>query len=401
LHGHSGLKKIMQTRDLTERFRKVFDDRPRIFRAPGRVNLIGEHTQYKDGFVLPAAVAFSTYVAVAARSDSKLVIRSEEFPGNFDFDLDHLPAQRTGSWCDYVLGVATVLQQRGYKLRGANLLVHGEVPIGAGLSSSAALEVATALALMSLGETQLPLTEVAQLCRQAENTFVGAHVGIMDQFVACMGKAGHALLLDCRSLKFQLIPIPSGIELVVCNTMTKHDLATGAYNTRREECEEGVRYFQRWNPAIRALRDVPVELLNQHIGDLPETIAKRCSHVIHENQRTLEMARALTAGDLDEVGKLMRASHDSLRDLYEVSCRELDVMVDSAEGLPGFCGGRMTGGGFGGCTVNLVRHEQAENFAQEIAERYRLKTGIIPETYLCTAEDGAGELPLEPQREPD
>ena len=235
----------MQTRDLTERFRKIFGDRPRIFRAPGRVNLIGEHTDYNDGFVLPAAVAFSTYVAVGGRPDRSCSYVPEEFPGNFEFDLDHLPAQRTGSWCDYVLGVATVFQQRGYKLRGANLLVHGEVPIGAGLSSSAALEVATALALMSLGETQLPLTEVAKLCREAENTFVGAHVGIMDQFVSCMGKAGHALLLDCRSLKFQLIPIPSGIELVVCNTMTKHDLATGAYNTRREECEEGVRYFQR------------------------------------------------------------------------------------------------------------------------------------------------------------
>jgi galactokinase len=387
----------MKARDLTEHFRKLFHEHPRIFRAPGRVNLIGEHTDYNDGFVLPAAVAFSTYVAVAARPDSKLVIHSEEFPGNFDFDLDHLPAQRTGSWCDYVLGVASVLRQRGHQLRGANLLVHGEVPIGAGLSSSAALEVATALALMSLDETQLPLTEVAQLCRQAENTFVGARVGIMDQFVACMGKAGHALLLDCRSLKFQLIPIPAGIELVVCNTMTKHDLATGAYNTRREECEEGVRYFQKWNPAIRALRDVPVELLNEHISDLPPTIAKRCSHVIHENQRTLETARALTAGDLDEVEKLMRASHDSLRDLYEVSCRELDVMVESAEGLPGFCGGRMTGGGFGGCTVNLVRQEHAANFAREIAERYQQKTGINPRTYLCTAEDGAGEL----QREPD
>ena len=235
MYGHSGLNKIMKARDLTEHFRKLFHEHPRIFRAPGRVNLIGEHTDYNDGFVLPAAVAFSTYVAVAARPDSKLVIHSEEFPGNFDFDLDHLPAQRTGSWCDYVLGVASVLRQRGHQLRGANLLVHGEVPIGAGLSSSAALEVATALALMSLDETQLPLTEVAQLCRQAENTFVGARVGIMDQFVACMGKAGHALLLDCRSLKFQLIPIPAGIELVVCNTMTKHDLATGAYNTRREE----------------------------------------------------------------------------------------------------------------------------------------------------------------------
>jgi galactokinase len=233
---------------------------------------------------------------------------------------------------------------------------------------------------------------VAQLCRQAENSFVGARVGIMDQFISCLGKAGHALLLDCRSLEFQFVPIPAGIQLVVCNTMTKHDHATGAYNTRRQECEEGVRYFQKWNPAVRALRDVSVELLDQHAQDLPATIAKRCSHVIRENQRTLDAARALTESDLIRVGKLMRESHDSLRDLYEVSCRELDIMVDAAEGLPGFCGGRMTGGGFGGCTVNLVREEHAETFAKEIGERYRHETGINPQIYLCTAEDGAGEV---------
>jgi galactokinase len=383
---------LMKARELTQHFEKLFGDRPRMFRAPGRVNLIGEHTDYNDGFVMPAAVAFSTYVAIAARPDRKLLIHSEEFPGNFEFDIDHLPEQRTGAWCDYVLGVASVLRQHGQKLQGAHLLVDGEVPIGAGLSSSAALEVSSALALMSLGETQLPLSEVAQICRQAENSFVGARVGIMDQFVSCLGKAGHALLLDCRSLEFQLVPIPAGISLVVCNTMTKHDLATGAYNARREECEEGVRYFQKWNPTIRALRDVSVELLDQHAPELPATIAKRCSHVVRENQRTLEAARALTEGDLDRVGKLMGESHDSLRDLYEVSCRELDIMVEAARDLPGFCGGRMTGGGFGGCTVNLVRQEHAEIFAKRIGERYQQLTGITAQVYLCTAEDGAAEI---------
>jgi galactokinase len=382
----------MKVHELIQHFKKLFGDHPGIFRAPGRVNLIGEHTDYNDGFVMPAAVAFSTYVAIAARPDRKLVMRSEEFSGNFEFDLDNLPEQRTRAWCDSVLGVVSVLRQRGHQLVGANLLVHGEVPIGAGLSSSAALEVAAALALMSTSNVQLPLTEVAQICRQSENNFVGARVGIMDQFVACMGKAGHALLLDCRSLEFQFVPIPAGIQLVVCNTMTKHDLATGAYNTRREECEEGVRYFAKWNSEVRALRDVSLELLDQHIHELPTTIGKRCSHVVRENQRTLDAARAFAKGDLIRVGKLMRESHESLRDLYEVSCRELDIMVEAAEGLPGFCGGRMTGGGFGGCTVNLVREEHAENFAQQIAERYRQKTGIKPQIYLCTAEAGAGEL---------
>jgi len=382
----------MKAHELTKHFERLFGTRPKIFRAPGRVNLIGEHTDYNDGFVMPAAVAFSTYVAVAPRPDRKLVIHSEEFPGSFEFDLDRLPERRTGAWCDYVLGVASVLRQDGHKLSGASLLVHGEVPIGAGLSSSAAVEVASALALMSLNDTQIPLPEVAKLCQRAENTFVGAKVGIMDQFVSCMGKAGHALLLDCRSLEFQLVPIPASLRLVVCNTMVKHDLATGAYNTRRAECEEGARLFATWDPAVRALRDVSLELLDQYLDDLPPLVGKRCSHVVRENQRALDAALALTEGNLLRVGTLMRDSHNSLRDLYEVSCSELDIMVEAAQDLPGFVGGRMTGGGFGGCTVNLVREEHAEDFAKRIAERYLQQAGITAQVYLCAAEDGAGEL---------
>lgn len=377
---------------LVKHFAEIYRGHSRIFRAPGRVNLIGEHTDYNDGFVMPAAVGFSTYVAIAARPDRKLVFRSDEFPGTFEFDLDRLPEKRTGSWCDYIVGVAVSLAQRGHSLAGANLLVHGEVPIGAGLSSSAAIEVASALALSSTANIQLSLTEVAQLCRKAENSFVGARVGIMDQFVSCMGKAGHACLLDCRSLAYKLVPIPPGIRLVVCNTMVKHDLATGAYNKRREECEEGVRLLAKYDPAIRALRDVTQGFLDQHAKDLPATIWKRCAHVVRENRRTQDAASALERGDLESVGELMRESHRSLRDLYEVSCHELDVMVEAAEALPGFCGGRMTGGGFGGCTVNLVREENAADFAAQTAERYRRTTGIRPQVYLCSAEDGAQAL---------
>ena len=379
----------MKVEELPDHFEKIFGGRPRIYRAPGRVNLIGEHTDYSDGFVMPAAIGFSTYVAVAPRPDRKLVIYSEEFPGHFEFDLDRLPHQRTGAWCDYVLGVAGVLQQQGQKLAGANLLVHGEIPVGAGLSSSAAVEVASALALMSLTGASLPLPEVAKLCRQAENNFVGARVGIMDQFVSCMGKAGCAILLDCRSLDFKLVPIPRNIRLVVCNTTVKHELANGTYNTRREECEEGTRYFAAWDPAVHALRDVSVNLLNQHAADLPPTILKRCTHVVLENRRTIDAARALSDGDLARMGVLMRESHNSLRDLYEVSCRELDIMVEAAQDLPGFCGGRMTGGGFGGCTVNLVQEQHAVDFAAQISDRYRQATGINPQVYICSAEDGA------------
>ncbi|HEY1677705.1 MAG TPA: galactokinase [Candidatus Sulfotelmatobacter sp.] len=386
----------MTASEIAEKFERRFGHAPRTFRAPGRVNLIGEHTDYNEGFVMPAAVQFSTYVAIAPRVDEQLLIHSEQFPGDLEFSLDELPPERTGAWCDYVLGVAVALQKRGIRIPGANVLVHGEVPMGAGLSSSAAIEVASALALMSLSHTQLPLPEIAKLCRKAENEFVGARVGIMDQFVSCMGKSGHAFFLDCRSLAYKLVPIPAGIELVVCNTKVKHDLATGEYNRRREECEEGVRRFAEWDPAIHALRDVTVEMLEKHAKDLPETIAKRCTHIVRENERTLEAANALAAGDLVRMGRLMRESHESLRDLYEVSCRELDIMVDSAEGLPGFIGGRMTGGGFGGCTINLVREQEAENFAAQIAERYRKSTGIEPQTYLCTAEDGAREISLSP-----
>ena len=377
---------------LAQHFEELFRARPRIFRAPGRVNLIGEHTDYNEGFVMPAAVGFSNYVAAAPRDDHKLVLHSEEFSDHFSFDVDALPPRRTGAWCDYLLGVATVLQQKGVKLRGANVLLHGEVPSGAGLSSSAALEVASALAFLNLAGAQMPLPEVALVSQRAENDFVGARCGIMDQFVSCMGKSSHALLLDCRTLSFQLVPVPAGIRLVVCNTMVKHDLATGAYNQRREECEESVRYFSRWDPKVRALRDVSVALLEQHLGDLPPTIAKRSSHVVREIQRTLDAARALTDGDLTKVGKLMHESHASLRDLYEVSCQELDIMVEAAENLPGFCGGRMTGGGFGGCTINLVREEHVQDFAKQIAARYRERTAIDPQVYLCSAENGAEEL---------
>lgn len=382
----------MNLSEFIPQFERVYAARPRVFRAPGRVNLIGEHTDYNDGFVMPAAVGFSTYVGIAPRPDRKLVLQSQEFPGCFEFDLDNLPQQRNQAWVDYVVGVATVLRRRGIRLEGANLLVNGNIPIGAGLSSSAALEVASTLAFLSLTGTQMPLPEVATLCREAENTYVGAHVGIMDQYISCMGKAGHAMLLDCRSLEFRLVPIPPGLQLVVCNTMVKHDVATSGYNVRRAQCEEGVGYFAKWYPNIRALRDVSTEMLHEHSKDLSPVILKRCTHVILENQRTVEAARSLTDRDLARMKELMAESHASMRDLYEISCQEVDIMVDSAQDLPGFCGGRMTGGGFGGCTINLVRTGNASDFAAQIADRYQRATNIKPQIYICSAEDGAQAL---------
>jgi galactokinase len=379
----------MASKELARRFTSMFGAQPTIFSAPGRVNLIGEHTDYNEGFVMPSAIGLRTRVAISRRPERKLLIRSQHFPESFEFDLDDLPQQATGAWCDYVLGIAVVLQQTGHAPQGANLLVHSEIPIGAGLSSSAAIEVASALALMSLNGTVLPLAEVAKLCQHTENAFIGARVGIMDQFVACLGKAGHALLLDCRSLDFELISIPDTVRMVVCNTMVKHQHASGEYNQRRKECEEGVRILAGWYPGIRALRDISLHQLVQHSQDLPETIYKRCRHVVEENERVRESARCLRAGDLSGFGKLMRESHRSLRDLYEVSCRELDIMVELAEGLPGYHGGRMTGGGFGGCTLNLVEETEAEAFADRISVRYQQAVGIKPDVYICSAAEGA------------
>lgn len=261
--------------------------------------------------------------------------------------------------------------------------------MGAGLSSSAALEVASALALMSLTGCELQPKIIARLCQRAENEFIGARVGIMDQFVSCMGREGFAVLLDCRSLEFELVPVPESVKLVICNTMVKHEHAGGEYNQRRRECEEGVEILSRFYPGISALRDVSLERLNAHSSDLPPIIYKRCLHVVQENDRVIKTGDGFRAGDLLGVGKLMRESHISMRDLYEISCRELDLMVDAAEGLPGYYGGRMTGGGFGGCTVNLVAAGQAEVFRDKIAERYRKQTGISPETYICSPASGA------------
>jgi galactokinase len=379
----------MTSAELTRRFEDSFGSKPRIFCAPGRVNLLGEHTDYNEGFVMPCAIGFSTRVAISSRPDRKLVIHSEEFSEQYEFDLDNLPVQGKGVWSDYVVGVAVMLQQMGQKTPGASLLVRGEVPIGAGLSSSAAIEVASALALMSLNGTQLSLPEVAKLCQRTENVFIGARVGIMDQFISCLGKAGHALLLDCRSLEFKLIPVPEGVRLVICNTMVKHEHASGAYNRRREECDEGVKILTRWYPGIRALRDVSVEQLERHVAEMPATIYKRCLHVVAENRRVQEGAQYLTDGEVGRFGDLMRKSHRSLRDLFEVSCRELDVMAEIAESLKGYCGGRMTGGGFGGCTVNLVKTNDAQKFAAQIAERYQAAIGIKPDIYVCSAANGA------------
>ena len=379
----------MNSSEIATAFRREFHAEPEIFSAPGRVNLIGEHTDYNEGFVLPCAIGFYVRIAVSSRPDRKLVMRSTQFQQNFDFDLANLPQCKLGSWCDYVLGVALMLVRAGHALQGANLLIHGEVPTGAGLSSSAALEVASALALLSLGSQQLPFEQVAKLCQRAENEFVGARVGIMDQFISCFGRERHAVLLDCRSLEFQLVPIPENVRWVIANTKVKHQHSGGEYNRRREECETAAKILSETYPGVRSLRDVSREQLDVVADAMPTLLYQRAMHVITENDRVVQAAAGFRAGDLQEVGRLMRDSHRSLRDDYEVSCRELDLMVEAAEGLAGYYGGRMTGGGFGGCTVNLVEQSKVNEFAKKVAERYQRAAGVSPDIFICSPANGA------------
>lgn len=375
---------------IAEKFRARYGANPRVYRAPGRVNLIGEHTDYNDGFVMPAAIGFHCWVAASPRQDHKLVVSSEEFPEVVEAELSQDALHPTHTWSDYSVGVAAQLEEAGFALTGANLLIHGEVPIGAGLSSSASIEVATALALAGESGLSIDRTALARICQQAENDFVGMRCGIMDQFISLYGRANHALMLDCRSLSFELVPIPESVRLVICDTGVKHKLAGGEYNRRREQCEEAVRFLARVLPGIRALRDVSTEELEEHRGLLSEVAYKRAHHVVTENARVLDGMEALRKGDLQRFGQCMAESHRSLRDMFEVSCAELDLMVELANREAGVYGARMTGGGFGGATVNLVDERSAEIFAANVAKGYREKTGIACATYICMPADGAG-----------
>jgi galactokinase len=374
--------------DLSKTFVRLYGGKPDFVQAPGRVNLIGEHTDYNHGFVLPAAIQFHTTVAHATRNDEHLVVYSENYAEQVEFSLNQLPYAPHHHWSDYVVGVAHKLIEQKIVLPGANLLIRGNVPQGAGLSSSASLELALCLAFLELAHHTLDGTEMALLCQRAENEFVGAHCGIMDQFVAVHGRKNHALLLDCRSLTYRHQPIPPEIRLVLCNTMVRHSVAGGEYNLRRHECETAAAFFSNISPQMKALRDVSFDQFERHQSALPETVRKRCRHVITENARTFQAADALARNDLSRFGRLMRESHASLRDDFQVSCRELDLMVELASGIDGVYGSRMTGGGFGGCTINLVRSENVDAFQSRISQDYQGIIGQRPEIYVCVAADG-------------
>jgi galactokinase len=375
---------------LSRRFQQLHGTRPKIFRAPGRVNLIGEHTDYNDGYVMPIAIELYTWVAAGRRDDRILQVHSFHFGETIELPFDELAGPPRQHWSDYIRGVAAVLGDSGQKLSGANLVIHGQLPLGGGLSSSASLEIATALALMWTSDFELAPLELVRACQRAEHEYAGTRCGMMDQFIITFGRLQHALMLDCRSFEYRPVPIPEDARVVVANSMVRHELAAGEYNRRRADCEAGVRILRRHLPGVRALRDVTPADLESHKSDLPDPVYRRCRHVISENQRVLGAAEALQAGDLDRVGQFMYESHRSLRCDYEVSSAELDVLVELASACQGVYGARMTGGGFGGCTVNLVRSDAVERLQAKIGEGYARATGIIPALYLCSAAEGAG-----------
>lgn len=381
----------IKKQSLVENFNKQFSGTPRIFLAPGRVNLIGEHTDYNDGYVFPIALEMCTKIAAQKRDDKLLRIFSDKMDEIIEIDLSANPNKKN-HWSDYVVGVAVQLLNAGIKISGADLSISSDVPVGAGLSSSAALEVATAFALTSLNGYNVDKTTMAQLCQKAENEFVGMKCGIMDQFIACYGETNKALFLDCRSLNFNMITLPSdGARFIICNTMVKHELGASEYNKRREECEVGVKLLSEHLNGINALRDVSVSDFKKYEAGLPDVVRRRSRHVVTEINRVEQSVKALQDGDLTQFGELMNASHFSLRDDYEVSCKELDTMVDIALSLPGVLGARMTGGGFGGCTVNLVKAENVDSFISGMKARYEEATGLVPEIYVSSPADGVRE----------
>lgn len=370
---------------------KVDRERVKVVRAPGRANIIGEHTDYNEGYVLPCTVDRDIIMA-ALPSNDEVVLRSINFNATTRFSLTDIKFDPRDHWGSYPKGVAHHLLQSGYEIDGMIGVIHGTIPVRAGLGSSAALEVATALMFQLLYDIRISRVEMALICFKAENEFVGVSCGIMDQFASALGRKDSFLFLDCRTLSYEVVGLPSKkLRVVLLNTMIERAAET-ILNKRKLECQKGVRIIKKYKPKMKALRDLSSDDFEELKNHLPLTIRKRCEHVVYENERVLEMVKALKRGDQNRVGELMHASHVSCKSLYEVSCRELDVMVEIAGGVDGVVGCRMTGAGFGGCAVSLAWDWAVEELTERVYERYKEKTGIKPEVYVCRIPPGAGEL---------
>ena len=370
--------------DIVAYFTQRFGQAPAlVVRAPGRVNLIGEHTDYNDGFVLPLAIDRAAWIALRPRDDCRVNVYSIDYHEAREFDITGLKHEKDG-WIEYLKGVAWCLQDAGMNLRGWEGVLAGDVPLGAGLSSSAALEMATARAFAAVSDIPWDAVAQAKLGQRSENKWIGVNCGIMDQLISSTGRAGHAMLIDCRSLELQPAPLPAGVAVVVLDTATRRGLVDSAYNERRSQCEAAAAFFQ-----VRALRDVTVAQFESLDGQLDAITRKRARHVITEDDRTTRAVEAMRRGDIVTLGRLMNESHVSLRDDYEVSSDALNVMVEAAQAHKACYGARMTGAGFGGCAVAIVRADAADDFVAATSSAYQAKTGNKPAVYVCSATDGA------------
>ena len=366
------------------------------FSAPGRVNLIGEHTDYNEGFVLPMAIGKKIIMLGQLRRDRLVQIFDLGYKAEAKFSLDNLSPSKKDTWVNYLMGVVDEMQKAGYLLRGVNLIFISNILKGAGLSSSAALEVVTALTMAKLNLLEIKPVEMAHLCRRAENNFVGVACGIMDQYVSCLGQKNYALFIDCRSNDYDLIPFNDhNYQIVICNSKVQRGLVDSEYNKRKEECKMASEFFKhKLNREIRTLRDISIDEYKKYQSQLPEVIARRARHVISENYRVQTGVQALRMGNYSTFGQLMIESHQSLKDDYEVSCAELDLLVDLALKQEGVLGARMTGAGFGGCTVNLLKRKYIDAFEKTIKQGYKKITGINPDTYVTPPVEGAKVLEL-------
>jgi galactokinase len=385
------INQLMKEKVLQD-FKKSFNEEPLIVRSPGRVNIIGEHTDYNNGFVLPAAIDKAVYVAISPRNDEKIKLYSGEFEENFETSISELRPTDKG-WPNYILGVADQLKKRGYSIKGFNLAIDGDVPIGSGLSSSAAVECATAFALNEVFHLNIDKKDIAFIGQKAEHTFAGVMCGIMDQFASVFGKRDHVIKLDCQSLEYKYVPlILEGYKILLLNTNVKHSLGSSEYNTRRAQCEQGVAWVKEHHPEINSLRDVTMEMLHKYVEPKDAVIYKRCKYVVEEIERLLEGCEDLKKGDLKALGEKMFQTHDGLSKEYEVSCKELDFLVDAVRNNPDVVGARMMGGGFGGCTINIVKEEAINGLVKELAESYQKNMGKELTAYIAQIENGTSLL---------